>query len=332
MGDFVYYYGFRPYVSVAKRRQQAQRKVRSLRKERKDVTPVQVTGRTIAKTFWGKAWCDHIESFSDYENRLPRGRSYLRHGSVCHLAMTKGRVDALVLGSRLYEVSVTVRVLQQKKWDEIKATCSGHIGSLLDLLQGKLSNTIMRKMCDRQSGLFPLDKEMTLECSCPDWAHMCKHVAAVLYGVGARLDEDPQALFLLRAVDHEELLYLPTDAIDKTLDQDTQRQTVDSASLSQIFGIDIDLGQKDTTAASHNKKQQNKKHPPLYYTGARLRKIRHALGWIQKEFASELQISVATLSKLENRGPRRKLVLRAEVQEVVHRLWRKSQRKKEQTG
>ncbi|MEM7494907.1 MAG: helix-turn-helix domain-containing protein [Myxococcota bacterium] len=284
---------------------------------------------------------------------MPRGRSYLRHGSVCHLAIKKSMIEALVLGSDLYQVNVAVRALQPKKWDEIKTACGGHIGSLLDLLEGKLSDVVMRKMCDRQNGLFPLDKEMTLQCNCPDWADMCKHVAAVLYGVGARLDEDPQVLFLLRGVNHEDLLHLPTNVIEGTLSQDAERQTMDPASLSEIFGVDIDLGQKDDVAAdrktrpvkpksrsksakspqtskraaatvSKNKKQKNEEQPPLYYTGPRLRKIRRDLGWIQKEFAKELRIGVATLSKLENQEPRRKLALRPEVEEIVHRLWRKS--------
>src|SRR5512139_1136584 len=99
------WYEWRPYVSVAERRRKAQRKIETMRKKGKAIEPVQIQGRTIAKTFWGKAWCDHLESFSDYANRLPRGRSYVRNGSVCHLDIQAGRIEAIVSGSELYHIA-----------------------------------------------------------------------------------------------------------------------------------------------------------------------------------------------------------------------------------
>ena len=160
-----------------------------LRKKGADVQPVRLTGRKIASTFWGEAWCEHLESFSDYENRLPRGRTYVRNGSVCHLAIQKGKIEAKVSGSSLYTVKIDIRTLPPAKWKSLKARCAGQVGSLLELLQGKLSDRVMTIVTDRDEGLFPSPKEIQLSCSCPDWATMCKHVAAVLYGVGARLDE-----------------------------------------------------------------------------------------------------------------------------------------------
>ena len=173
-----------PYVPVAERRRRAMKKMESLRKKGVAVQPVRIDGRKIAKTFWGEAWCDHLEAFSDFENRLPRGRTYVRNGSVCHLAVAKGRIEAKVSGSELYTVRVEIKTLVNKKWKAIKGRCSGQIGSLLELLQGRLSDQVMQVVTDRREGLFPLPGEISLQCSCPDSAVMCKHVAAVLYGVG----------------------------------------------------------------------------------------------------------------------------------------------------
>ena len=180
-----------PYVPVAQRRRQAARKMDALRKKGVDVQPVTIDGRKIARSFWGAAWCDHLESFSDYENRLPRGRMYVRNGSVCHLAVSKGKVEAIVSGSDLYTIKVSIKTLPGGKWTSIRKRCGGQIGSLLELLQGKLSDHVMQVVTDRKEGLFPLPGEMSFACSCPDWAVMCKHVAAALYGVGSRWMTNP---------------------------------------------------------------------------------------------------------------------------------------------
>ena len=200
------YGGWAPYVPVAERRRRAKKKMEALRKKGVDVQPVEIEGRQIANTFWGKAWCDHLESFSDFENRLPRGRTYVRNGSVCHLAIAKGSIEAKVSGSELYTVKVSIKTLPSKKWTSLKQRSAGQVGSLLELLQGKLSEHVMEVVTDRKEGLFPLPGEISFHCSCPDWASMCKHVAAVFYGIGARLDAKPELLFLLRGVNHEELI------------------------------------------------------------------------------------------------------------------------------
>ena len=228
---------WRPYVPVAARRARALREMNRLRKKGKDIQPVEIEGRTIARSVWGKRWCDHLESWSDYANRLPRGRTYVRNGSVCHLEVHPGRIDAIVSGSELYTVSVRIKKLKAALWKSIKARCSGQIASMLELLQGRLSRQVMSVVSDRDQGLFPKPREIDFTCTCPDWATMCKHVAAVLYGVGGRLDRHPESLFVLRGVDAEELIAaeiaLPTSsaADDDTLTDDA---------LAGIFGIDID--------------------------------------------------------------------------------------------
>ena len=229
---------WRRYVPVAERRAKARREMNKLRKKGKDIQPIEIAGRAIARSFWGKRWCEHLESFSDYANRLPRGRTYVRNGSVCHLAIRTGRIDAIVAGSELYDVTIRIDKLKAAVWKSVKSRCSGQIGSMLELLQGKLSREVMSVVTDRERGLFPKPGEIRFDCSCPDWASMCKHVASVLYGVGSRLDDRPESLFLLRGVDTEELI-----ATEMTLpgDAGTDDVLADDA-LAGIFGIDLDTG------------------------------------------------------------------------------------------
>lgn len=234
-----YGWGFRPYVPVAQRRAQAMRQMEKLRKKGQDIQPVRIEGRQIARTFWGKAWCEHLEKFSDYENRLPRGRTYVRNGSVCHLGIAKGRITAKVSGSELYDIEIAIKPLAKDKWRHVKESSAGQIGSLLELLQGKLSDHVMGIVTDKDRGLFPLPREIDLDCSCPDWANMCKHVAAVLYGIGARLDEKPELLFVLRGVDHAELVGRDVAKAVVSKARKTGRRTLAESELSEVFGIDV---------------------------------------------------------------------------------------------
>ncbi|MFH2002728.1 MAG: SWIM zinc finger family protein, partial [Planctomycetota bacterium] len=233
------WYDWKPYVPVAVRRTRALKKMEKLQKKGLNVQPVEIEGRKIARTFWGEAWCDHLESFSDYENRLPRGRTYVRNGSVCHLDISKGEINAMVGGSDLYKVKVSVKMLSRKRWKEVKDRCAGRIGSLIELLQGRLSENVMKVVTDRNQGLFPLPGEINLQCSCPDWAVMCKHVAAVLYGVGARLDEKPELLFLLRGVDHEELISAEAGMVVANIKAKGDRRRIEEDALADVFGIEM---------------------------------------------------------------------------------------------
>ncbi|MGB2987500.1 MAG: hypothetical protein WBE26_16675 [Phycisphaerae bacterium] len=226
-----------PYVPVARRRANALRKIEKLRKKGKDIQPVRIEGRTIARSFWGKGWCDHLESFSDYENRLPRGRTYVRNGSVCHLSIHPGRIEAIVSGSELYNTNIRIKRLKPAIWKSVKERCAGQIGSMLELLQGKLSDQVMTVVTDRARGLFPQPSEIELACSCPDWAVMCKHVAAALYGIGSRLDSQPELLFLLRDVDAQELISTEMAMPGPVATGDS----LDDDQLGDIFGIDLDV-------------------------------------------------------------------------------------------
>jgi uncharacterized Zn finger protein/biotin operon repressor len=234
------WYGRHRYVSAAERRAKAEKKLAQVKKQGGTVQPVSVQGRTIARSFWGKAWCTNLEAYSDYSNRLPRGRTYARNGSILDLQIVEGRIDALVSGSRLYEVSIRIDTTPKERWSAIRAECAGQIDSLVDLLQGQLSDGVMGVVTRARTGLFPSPSEIHLSCSCPDWAVMCKHVAAVLYGVGNRLDHAPEMLFSLRGVDPSDMV---EEAIERGVAQrrQTRGRTLDVDDLSTVFGVDIDF-------------------------------------------------------------------------------------------
>lgn len=231
------YGGWAPYVSVAQRKLRASQKAAALSKKGQHCQPIAIEGRAIAKSFWGNAWCDNLEAYSDYENRLPRGRSYVRNGSVIDLRIEAGRVLALVSGSETYNVEIAVQPLAATKWAAITKECSGQIASVIELLQGRLSEAVMATVTRAGEGLFPLAGHISLRCSCPDSASMCKHVAAVLYGVGARLDNEPELLFRLRQVDPQELTRQLGNM--PALAPQTQGE-LDSTDLSALFGIDLE--------------------------------------------------------------------------------------------
>ena len=244
------WYGFKPYVSVAKRRANAKRALARMAKKGHVADPVEIAGRAIATTFWGRAWCDHLESYSDFSNRLPRGRTYVRNGSVVDLKIEPGQITALVSGSELYKIAIRIQPLHTSAWKSLQSQCAGRIGSLVELLQGRLSDDVMRVVTHRDDGLFPKPKQIDMKCSCPDWAGMCKHLAAVLYGVGARLDRQPELLFLLRKVDHLALISSVGDLARKAGPTGRgKRAAIAAENLADVFGIEIDSGAADESGA-----------------------------------------------------------------------------------
>jgi uncharacterized Zn finger protein len=234
-----YGYDWKPYVPVAERRRKAAREAARIRKKGAATSPVVITGRTIARTFWGKAWCDNLERYSDYANRLPRGRSYVRNGSVLDLQLAPAQISAVVVGSRIYHVDISVAAVARSRWTAICHDCAGAIDSLVELLQGRLSKSVMERICRPGTGLFPQPAEISFTCTCPDWASMCKHVAAVLYGVGARLDERPELLFLLRKVDQADLIASAGAAAPLARAAPASRRILADTGLSELFGLDL---------------------------------------------------------------------------------------------
>lgn len=229
------------YVSVAEKLARAEKTLKRLNKNGQ-LHPIVVEGRTIAKTWWGKAWTNNLERYADYENRIGRGRSYVRHGAVLDLRIERGKVAALVQGSRSapYKVGIDIHALADGTWKEITTACTGRLDSLQDLLAGKFPESLSEIFTAKGKGLFPSPKEIAFSCSCPDWAYMCKHVAAVLYGIGARLDEDPGLFFTLRKVDVNDLVSLAVKETTGALLKKAQRKTgrvIADADLGDVFGI-----------------------------------------------------------------------------------------------
>jgi uncharacterized Zn finger protein len=353
------YYGWPTYVTVAERRAKAEKQLEKMKKKGLAVQPVALSGRKIAASFWGKGWCEQMESFSDYANRLPRGRSYVRNGSVCHLEIAAGRITALVSGTTLYNVVITIEPLKASTWEAVKGACSGKIASLVDLLRGKLDDSVMEVVTDRKKGLFPLPGEMKFDCDCPDWAGMCKHVAAVLYGVGARLDQSPEMLFVLRGVNHQELIDVTAAVADATR-AGSSRRRIAATGLADVFGIELaDVGvaedppvaapsgktmpeKKSTPAAKRSeaertaakiaavkkvserhvvKKSLPENHLPEPFTGKILYAWRTSLGETQTEFAARLSLSAGCISQWESKG-KKPIGMQARSRLLLEKAWK----------
>lgn len=235
-----WYRDFAPYVPVARRRANAAAAAAKLaKKEKRTLAPIKIEGLKIAKSFWGKGWCTHLEGFSDYSNRLPRGRSYVRNGSVVDLQISAGKVKAYVAGTSLYTVTIEIKTLAADTWSRIKNDCTQSVATLIDLLQGRFDAAVMARLTEKDTGLFPKPREISMRCSCPDSARMCKHVAAVLYGVGARLDHSPELLFTLRDVDHLELVSQAVSA-DTLTEPSSGEASLAGSDLGAMFGIELE--------------------------------------------------------------------------------------------
>src|SRR5580704_12707069 len=254
---------FPEYVSVGTRRARARAAAEKIaRKQKRNLAPIgPIGGNKLVRTFWGKAWCDNLESYRDYENRLPRGRTYVRNGSVVDLQIAPREVTAIVSGSKIYKVKVSIGDVAQARWKTLCADCSGGIDSLVELLQGRFSKGVMERICRQDTGLFPRPSEIRFTCSCLDDASMCKHVAAVLYGVGARLDESPELLFRLRAVDETELLSDLKTALPAMRTELDAAKTLVGDDLAALFGLEMEESEvpapsrsADATSAGLRKK------------------------------------------------------------------------------
>ncbi len=316
----MYYYA--EYVSKAERTAKALKHVKKLTKTIKNVQPVEAFNGPIAKTFWGKSWCMHLEKYADYNNRLERGRSYVRAGCVCHLEIDTGRIVAKMSGSKLYTVIVDIEPLNDDIWKALCTECSGHGASVLELLQGKIPEQVMQHVCHPTLGLFPISKHIKFSCSCPDSAGMCKHIAATLYAIGRRLDSEPEMLFVLRNVKAEELVAQNLNFVDEVAD--IADKTLQDAELGQMFGIDIDFGSnvsvmpevpaemlQPTTSCDNSKNNSGKKTPSkkakaqqsvgksAKFCGNDITKFREKHSLPASAFALLVGVSSSTISRWE---------------------------------
>lgn len=310
------------YVPIQKKRLQAKKKMEKLRKNGKRIEPVSIEGRAIAKQFWGKKWCEHIENFADHDNRLPRGRTYVRNGSVCHLEIMKGKVEAIVSGSIMYNVSVQIKTLNKEKWQAIKTQCAGMIGTLLELLNGKIAKNVMEVVVNANHGLFPFENEISYGCSCPDWTGMCKHVAAVLYGIGNRLDQCPELLFCLRGVDPQDLTSQPM-----SFSHLQEKSILRNENLSDLFGIELEISSQQSVEpliknskknAPQVKKQKNKLDVGAV-TGNSIKSLRIKKGLSISTFANVLGVSPASIYRWE--GIKGTIKLHNSTKEALKKAW-----------
>ena len=260
------YWGFPKYVSVAEKKAKAAKKLKELSKKRPDMKPVALKGSALAHTWWGKAWNRNLEQYADYSNRIGRGRSYVRHGAVLDLQIEPGEVIALVQGSgrNPYSVSVKIRTLKKETWQRMKTACEGTLESFQELLAGNFPKALGEIFICKDSGMFPAPREIKFDCSCPDWADMCKHVAAVLYGVGVRLDEDPKLFFRLRDAGIDELIkQAVAGKVEKLLEKASRKsgRIIEDKDIASVFGIDIEeqpaiVKNKSAKAAAGRKKSK----------------------------------------------------------------------------
>ena len=236
------------YVRVADRRANADRHAARIRERQgRALRPVSPAGRgrALATTFWGRAWCDHLAAYASLLNRLDRGRRYLRGGLVIDLQIGTGTVTSLVSGTEVYEITVRIEPIAPRRWQRVVKACAGKIDSVVALLAGRFDQNVMAHVSNQETGLFPEPAAIAYRCTCPDgWTgrRLCKHVAATLYGVGVRLDEEPELLFHLRGVDPADLLTRATAGLVAGPGRAGGRRAIERDRLSAVFGIELDAG------------------------------------------------------------------------------------------
>lgn len=239
-----FYNDYPKYVTVAEKRELALKKLEQLKKKNPLIAPIILTGRSLTRTWWGKSWNVNLEGYADYANRISRGRSYVRNCAVLDLQLTEGTITALVQGSesKPYQIKIAIRPLAKENWDALTKDCAGKIDSLQELIAGKFPKALSELFTAKGKGLFPAPREISLQCSCPDGARMCKHVAAALYGVGARLDDDPTLFFKLRGVNVEALISETITKKSKSLLEKSNkksRRVMEGADVAGMFGIEM---------------------------------------------------------------------------------------------
>jgi len=214
-------------------------------KKQQDLQPVIVDGGVIARTWWGKAWNKNLESYPDYANLIGRGRSSVGSGAILDLRVSPGEITAVVQGSRSKPYSITIRIktLNKNTGNLVASACRGKLASLEDLLAGRFPKAVEDAFMQPKTGLFPSPREIELVCTCPDWASMCKHIAATLYGIGARLDEDPSLFFTLRGVAMADLIKGTVSSKRSELSQKTSQKSarrINNAHRSPARGADLE--------------------------------------------------------------------------------------------
>ena len=235
-------WGYHEYETVAEKMAKAKKQLDKLKKKNPDMCPIVIEGRTIAKSWWGKAWTKNLESYADYSNRIGRGKSYVKNGFVLDLKIEEGLVNALVCGSRSapYEISVEIKPLTKDKLEKMTKLCNNRINGLEELIEGKFPQALEDLFTKKEEGLFPSSKEIKFGCSCPDWAYMCKHVSAVLYAIGAKFDSDPTLFFKLRGIEFKLFLAKTVEEKMGSMLKNAGKQTeriISDQDAAELFGV-----------------------------------------------------------------------------------------------
>lgn len=199
------------------------------------------TRRSICTSWWGQAWCENLERYADFESRLGRGKRYVKNGTVLDLKIKKGKVEARVQGTRKtpYKVEIRISPLSEEKCGEIIDKCGRRIENMESLIRGEFP-VELKDLFLAKDGLFPSPREISFNCSCPDWALMCKHVAAVMYGIGVRLDENPFYFFELRGIDADRFINVALESKVESMLSNADKKTdrvIDDADLTELFGV-----------------------------------------------------------------------------------------------
>ena len=221
---------FSPRLKAADLEKLAATRLAEYQAEGEELHPVVNKTRKLARNFWGSAWMKQLALCESGGMCLAPGRTLLRHACVLHVDIQPGSISALVSAEEVFEVELKLESLDEERLDRLAATCSGHIDSLLSLMQGKVDEAVLQQLCHPENGLLPTPEEWHMHCTCPDWAEPCPHAAAAIYAAGCLIDEKPELLFTLRGIQSEALLSAPAPANE-----------IDADKLSAMFGIDLDL-------------------------------------------------------------------------------------------
>jgi uncharacterized Zn finger protein len=236
------YYGWYKPESAADKAKKNQKSLEKLRKTNPDISPIIISGNLIASKWWGKAWNKNLENYADFKNRISRGKAYVKSGAVLDLKISEGKVEAIVQGnsSKPYNVTISIDKLDKRDWEKVKQLCNRKIDTLETLLLGSFPKVFDEMFSNSKNGIFPSPKEIHFKCTCPDSARMCKHIAATLYGVGSKLDEDPILFFKLRDIDFQDLLKKSMEdkmqSMLKNADKKSER-AIDDAEIFDLFGV-----------------------------------------------------------------------------------------------
>ncbi len=201
-------------------------------------------GRSVAATWWGKAWCENLARYADFSNRVGRGKRYVNAGCVVDLEIYAGALEAIVQGSRKnpYRVAVAIDPMDETVYKKVVEGTTARAKSLDALVEGDFPDELKGALFDKERGVFPAPHQIHMDCSCPDAALLCKHVAAALYGVGAYLDDEPLLLFKLRGIDVDALIRKTVEeklaSMLENADVESPRVLdIDDEGLTELFGV-----------------------------------------------------------------------------------------------